>query len=964
MFRKNNHLHLLMSCSGLMVACLTPAISTAQTTSPAQPSKIDKPIWIINHAALETVNTVDVESYLNTLGFFQPDITAYSNSLNPDTTSLKLRGLGANRTLILIDGRNAMTHNGSGYTDVDTIPIGLLKQITIQTRNIAMRGSGAMSGALNFELDRSFSGTQVNASFEADANGKSSQSFLSVKSGHSFSGGKGRGVIYADYAKRDGVFNTDHIFSSRRLTDTGSALTASGSIATPETQLSGPYDFSAVSGADPNNCPDGTTLSGGACFGSATFDNDGNIIPFASVNRYNDFADIYLKRPKEKFSLAGLADFQISDGIETSLTAVYTYNDVPSQLSPTPFVTSIDINLNTNPFLTQQTRAALNLTNGGNPLFSEFIGRRMSEIGPRRANSKSENFLLRADLKGDLSNEWEWDVYFQYGLNNKKIETQGLLQAPKLRSLINDGSCNIFGADTLSAACVASVRFDLDETSKSSSITLAGTVNGQVLNNIAPWSKTPLQLSSGIEFHKNDFDFDPEFFDSFEITGLAPKDFIDAKQDQIDVFSRIHWPLISSQEGVDQLDITASLRHSILSGDGRVVEDYTNIILFGINTQGAPVFQDRKARKTNVWAYAGHLNWTPSSALTVQAGFDRGFRLPNLREQFAPRIRGGGFVSDPCYFNGGDAATCLASGIPQTLLGSGFQPAGSFVQSITGGNPQINPETSKSWTIGFTWHPHINPSFSLSAHYQNLTIKDGITELGLDDILIGCYAGITPELCGRAPRNSGGNFIPVVDRSAQNAQTLKSETLDLGMTYSREMPLFGLGGTFTVNAQGTYTFNQTADTFDTEDEFVNFDTRNYRSDRLIIDCAGHYADGQFNNVCRNPLSKWKHTVNTRYDTGNYAVMARWRYMSGTTGQTANASLGPTRIIPKIKNQHYLDLSGTWSISDRINLTGGVLNIFDNDPPVLGSCCSITGNTYPGTYNPLGRKFFAAIKFDF
>ncbi len=130
------------------------------------------------------------------------------------------------------------------------------------------------------------------------------------------------------------------------------------------------------------------------------------------------------------------------------------------------------------------------------------------------------------------------------------------------------------------------------------------------------------------------------------------------------------------------------------------------------------------------------------------------------------------------------------------------------------------------------------------------------------------------------------------------------------------------------------------------------------------DCAGYFgATGTAS--CGEPNPKWKHASTLRHTKGAWLNSLRWRYIGGTTeDDQVDGGANSGRFVTDISAKNYFDFTSQWDISDHFQISAGIINIFDTDPPVLGDCCSEQANTYPATYNPFGRQFFMSGKVRF
>ena len=117
-------------------------------------------------------------------------------------------------------------------------------------------------------------------------------------------------------------------------------------------------------------------------------------------------------------------------------------------------------------------------------------------------------------------------------------------------------------------------------------------------------------------------------------------------------------------------------------------------------------------------------------------------------------------------------------------------------------------------------------------------------------------------------------------------------------------------------------------------------------------------------ICGEPSPEWKHAARLDYLQGPLLASLRWRYIGSTKVDDfqANANLG--LFVDSIDAYNYFDITGQYDISENVQITAGIENIADEDPPVLGECCSEQANIWPASYRTLGREYFIGGKLTF
>jgi outer membrane receptor protein involved in Fe transport len=271
----------------------------------------------------------------------------------------------------------------------------------------------------------------------------------------------------------------------------------------------------------------------------------------------------------------------------------------------------------------------------------------------------------------------------------------------------------------------------------------------------------------------------------------------------------------------------------------------------------------------------------------------------------------------------------------------------------------LNPEKATTKTVGVVVQPRFIPRLAFTADWYDIKVKNAIQPFGADAILQNCVNNTTATSvapsCALIHRAPGGslwlNAQGFVIDLPHNVGSVETRGIDGDLSYSYR---FGRLGTLSASAVGTYVLHY----------LVN-DGLNPE-----YDCAGLYGA-----TCGSPLPKWRHKVRLGLQMPNgIGISGQWRYVGRVKHQgfsSAEVLNGSTPLLnPRVAAQSYFDLAGTFTVGEHYNLRLGVNNIFDKNPPLfsssLGSCAVATcnGNTYGGSYDALGRYFFAGATLNF
>ncbi|HQN52569.1 MAG TPA: TonB-dependent receptor, partial [Phenylobacterium sp.] len=286
-------------------------------------------------------------------------------------------------------------------------------------------------------------------------------------------------------------------------------------------------------------------------------------------------------------------------------------------------------------------------------------------------------------------------------------------------------------------------------------------------------------------------------------------------------------------------------------------------------------------------------------------------------------------------------------------------PAAQYY-GLTGGNPNLNPETSDTVTIGFVAQPSFLPGSNFSLDWFDIKVEDYISGIGADTIIKNCVNNLDAYFCGLVKRDSNGSIWLsqngyVVDTTL-NTGSLQTRGIDVAANYRFNLDDLGLEGMGSVTTQFTGTWL---------DQLV---TQSLPGGPKV-DCAG-----VFGSIClglggsTTPNPEWRHKFRVEWATpfpADLKLSAQWRYFSKVDHEDPAAA---PKTETKLDARSYLDLLATFNVMDNYSFRLGVNNVLDKDPPLTGqSNCpsgSCNGNTFPQMYDSLGRYFFVGVTADF
>lgn len=908
------------------------------------------PVETVTAAEIRMAGYLNVEEILNNMPQFVPSRTASTNSTaNPTATgaaTLDLRGLGATRTLVLVNGRRYTFFDSSQTTDINSIPVSLIERVEVVTGGAsAVYGSDAVAGVVNFILRDDFEGVEIRSQFNQTSEGDGDILDISLTLGGNFADDKGNAVVAFNYLKRDPIMTTDRGFSSSVLTDGNDAngnraLVPGGSSFVPNGRFTGipssAADIAAIPGLDAALAAAGLTGIGGDGF---IPDSSGMTQrPFTRPgDLYNYTLDNFLRIPQERYNLTVLADYDVSDTTSVYFEGAYSHNRTSTGFAPAFINQVLPVEVN-NPFISPELAAVLQLLDaseagaGANDgLVGLGIRRRLVEAGARRNQDTRNAFRVLAGIEGSINN-YDYNAYYSYARSdNTQIQQGNVSRTAFAAGILSSGGAdpivNPFGPN-ISAAGVDFIDIAATNIEETELKVFGATLNGDLFE--LPAGSVAALI--GTEWRSSSVRFNP---DEALLTGdVAGFNSIDPAAGEIDVwelFTEFRIPLLGGVSGIDALDATVAFRYS----------DYDLEQTDAVNT------------------FLGGLDWKVNDSLAFGAQFQRAIRAPSVGEAFGGQRLFPVSASDPCADPSAatDAtirALCEASGVPAALVGDPTIQPNNEIPGLFGGNPDLSEEESDTFTLSVIITPEALPNLRVSIDYFDIEIDDAIGVFGgsVNNILSVCYTqvqDINSTACQAISRNSISGSIdtqnPVLATNV-NVGGLETSGIDLQVSYSWEMA-FGIGGQSELGIVFNVTF---------VDEYnlipiADLDTVN--------DCAG-----AFGRTCGEPKSEVKTNTFVSWTSGDLTLGLRHRWAEETTLDEVQFGDDPsTKAVPVLDGDGYLDISFNYEYSEAISVWGGIINLLDEDPPLLGSR-QVRANTSPDTFSPTGAEFFIGGSYRF
>ncbi len=928
------------------------------------------PIAVIGAEEFQLTGDVNVENVVNSLPQVVPGVTGNSNNPGNGTATLDLRGLGEARTLVLVNGRRWMSYDTTQTVDLNTIPNFLIETVDVVTGGAsAVYGSDAMSGVVNFNL-KQVDGIEMGGQYALTQEGDGARYQIYGAIGGSFADGRGNATVFAEYSKREDIFQGDRDFSFFAIGGEtfGVNRLQFGSSTVPQGRLNSP-GTTTIDAA-------GTTapLATGLIIDDAIFDTPGS--PRARAGDTYNYAPVnYLQVPQERYLLGGFADYEFSDGHSFYTEVSFVNNRVAQELAATPVTGTFNIDIATvSQFLDAATIAELNtldaneaaanalrVANGLSPLaapelgvVSAFVQRRMLEAGPRNSLDERSAFRVLGGVTGDISDNLKYDAYYSYSRTRNSNVQQGNISRSAFQAGL-DGTgvaINPFGAGTLTPEMVAALQIQAQNGDISTVEVASGSISG-FLGEVTSGAGD-IGFAVGAEYRRVASQFLPDTaLASGDVIGFNAGSPTDGAYDVKEIFGELNIPVFDN--GTQRLEVTAAARYS----------DYSLEAVGG------------------VWTYAGGAEFDVIPSIKLRGQYQRAVRAPNVSELFGGQAIGFPGATDPCgdpaflAANPGADAVCIATGVPAGNVGNAAAiQLNAQIPALFGGNPNLGEETSTSYTFGVVLRPEFIPGLTITADYFDIVIEDAISVAGgsLQGLLNLCYGTVQDAndvVCQPFVGIRNGDGAISVDNpplvSGVNVAELGTSGVDVEVNYRTSVPFSILGGeesNLDFSFLGTWT-----DTY-----FI----QPVQSLPAVTECAGLFGGACPNTGDPRPSFSW--TSRLSWNDGPLTTSLRWRHLSGVDDADDGTDFTAFNGVERIPSYDLFDLTLAAEVSENVTFTFGVRNLFNTLPgaPEFDANGFVTNmpsglllgdnqeqaNTYPSTYDVLGRDFFASVGFKF
>ena len=898
-----------------------------------------------------------------------------SNGSN-GTATVNLRGLGSNRTLVLLNGRRLGPGDPGSTTfasDINIIPTALVQRVEILTGGASsVYGADAVGGVVNFIIDKKFEGVKISGGYsfynhkndnenaqevleagnlegpEGTVNRGYDKTF-SFTVGSNFADDRGNATFYATYRDTDPVLQGSYDYSACTYFS-GDEFVCGGS------GTSFPARFRPFAPGAP-----GTT-------GSYTLNAGTGVFQAGNAAAYNFGPLNYYQRPNQRYTVGSFLNFVVNEKAEVYGEFNFLKDQSTSQIAPSGLFT-LDATVGcANPLWTAAQFEAFcgqfNIGETGgvrDPNSTDTtrirFNRRNIEGGGRQQDLEHSAYRTGLGVRGNINDAWSYDASLFQGtarisntyLNDFSITRSGRALdvvagpggVPTCRSVVNgtDATCipyNIWAANSVTPAALNYLQIPLVS---------VGEVTERVANStftvdlgeygVKLAAEDGVLVNFGVEMRKVETDFQPDGnYQSGDGAG----------------------------QGGQTLPLSGSFKAKEAFFEARVP------ILDNLSAEAGYRFSDYSgAFDTSTDTYKFGLEYSPVEAIRVRGSFQHATRVPNIYELFGTNQVGLNGTLDPCAGPTPTltSAQCANTGLAPALYGTiEANPAAQY-NGFIGGNQNLEPEDANTLSFGIEFHPDFAPGLRVNLDWYSIQIDDAIQAPNQDFTLLNCAFTGDAALCGKVNRDAAGSLFEtpngfVVD-TLENIGSIETSGIDIDASYAFDI---GGAGKLRFGIIGTL-----LDKFEVQPQ-----------PGTTYDCVGLYGSictpGTPNGA---PVAEWRHKFDATWTTpwSGIDLNVGWRYYGETKrdledSQESLAFLGSATGVfasdSVLGSRSYIDFSASVTVMEKYTVRLGANNLLDKDPPLNGSSTCPTGpcngNTWPQAYDALGRQVFLTIGAEF
>ncbi|TDF38615.1 TonB-dependent receptor [Alteromonadaceae bacterium M269] len=933
-----------------------------------------QPVVSFNREDIENVGTGDITDALLEIPAIIGGVTAENattNVQNNGLTTADLRGLGDNRTLVLIDGRRAVSSSANGNrVDLGSLPAGFIDSVEVLTGGTsAVYGSDAVAGVVNIITESNKEGFELDILGDRSNSLSDSSQTIDFSWGGKFNDDKGylfgainlntrtprrvseipRTQIQADYQYDDGINTFVNSLGNR--------------IPFSEIEDLSTFDFGNLS----NDIP------GGRFEGNDFFFNENGLQrDFVTDRDGFDFrADDFLRSQRDRVTAAIKGTYEIAESTTAFLTVNHSYTTTLQQREPEGDDFN-DVHLLVTDL---ETFESINFPIGAIPIDNPFapqeivdeagssisFDRRFNEVGNQITDNERNVTRVYAGLQGSVFDDWEWETVLSYGRFRQDQTRFNEINIVNLRAGLNaeqldDGTIqcadaddraagcvpvNLFGVNSITPEAADFIRANLSQEATIEQIDFQAFITGDLFELPAGY----VGSAFGVEFRRDSQQLTPDELNQRGGHSSITVPAFGGGYNVAEAFGELSFPLLFDAPGAYNLSLDTSARIANYS-----IDTVGTVLSFGVGVQYAPVEE-----------------------LNFRVSFNRAQRAPDLTELFSPpRGDSDGFtdICDGVDLNttGVVANNCRSEpGVLAAIQENGvFEEDSGNHPSPNAGNINLREEEADTLTVGFVWQPDYVPGLSFSADYYSIEIEDAIDAFRNEDLLRFCYEDDVNfrngqnSFCNDIFRNPDDGQLSAVIQRQFNLNSTETSGVDYQLTYDFDLESIGVPGSFEARYVHSHLI-----------KFVDIVDGTEPGEIIINNQKGELVNERFEDrgrfTFRWRYEDWRVSWRTTYfgsTIDSFDLLEDFREAQEEFGDAAET---PAFLFIDRELFHNLTVSYTTDIGKvRTRFSAGVRNLTDNEGPFLptGDGDAGTSRNSANAFGIRGRSFFARVNMRF
>jgi iron complex outermembrane recepter protein len=827
---------------------------------------------------------------------------------------VSLRGLGINRTLVLVNGQRMAN------PDINLIPPDMIERVDVLAEGAStVYGSDAIGGVVNFILRKDFKGAQFSLNDGISSHGDAQRRGFNLTAGatgDNFSIAAG-----LDYNKYDATLASRRKFSKQQLYLSSGSVVAAGSSSIPTGRIQVPASIASQYG-----CPINSSGTANVTLAQGDGSSLGDYRCRLASDTFNYAALNYIQTAQKRTNGFVLGSYNFTDSLTGFVDAFYNHTVSSGQDAPSPVGTGDGLIISSsnpiNPFGVTFSQNPV----PGDPNSGYNFQTRLTGAGTRVHSYTTNTAQINAGLRGNFGQEssWIWDASVNYSHTKRDQRDTNEVDIPALQAAV-DGGANIFDQASVGDQLKNGVKtpiYVFTQSTKQAQFDASGEL----------WDLPAgaMQLSAGALYRKQFMNYTVSDFAVLdpvtttcqilqEACGSPGRGDFDVKE----VYAETLIPLLSEQPWAHSLNLDLGIRTS-------------NYSTTGTTTNGKIAIE-----------------WRPVADLLVRGTVSQVFRAPNLNELHDGRTLVQPNLNDPCRGLTADqlaAHQAACQFVPVNWAGNSPAQVNTFYSGAATVGSTLKPEKGKSINLGLVYDPDWLPGLSTSVDFWHIYLSDTLTAIQADIVVNSCFNNASSPYCSFIHREDNTSRQPgqvfLINTPVVNLGNLSTTGIDYTLRY--KIPHFDLGsvdpGNFRAGLSTSYTstYNVNATPGEPGTKTVNY--------------AGTLSP-QFGNI-----SRWRGTVTLNWDKGNWNAQWQSRYINKLTALNADAAITGVNIPMASVIYHSIQLGyAVPSIHTRFDV--GVDNLSNKLPPLVYQN-GANYNVDTATYDVLGRYYWAraTIKF--